>query len=169
MRNYEYASLLVDSLFSIKMAILEIKRTLELGVDTQEEADENLLHLKWFTDSYNDIVHEACTLLLKSREGIETPQEILDYLAYPPDTMFHPRGMNSTKHLFDENGEYIFDPPMVLVDKDFEAPIISEQENSQQDSKKDSEQHSEVYNGIMQGLQEAIEYNLKQKEKADGK
>ena len=169
MRNYEYASLLVDSLFSIKMAILEIKRTLELGVDTQEEADENLLHLKWFTDSYNDIVHEACTLLLKSREGIETPREILDYLAYPPDTMFHPRGMNSTKHLFDENGEYIFDPPMVLVDKDFEAPIISEQENSQQDSKKDSEQHSEVYNGIMQGLQEAIEYNLKQKEKADGK
>ena len=169
MRNYEYASLLVDSLFSKKMAILEIKRTLELGVDTQEEVDENLLHLKWFTDSYNDIVHEACTLLLKSREGIETPQEILDYLAYPPDTMFHPRGMNSTKHLFDGNGEYIFDPPMVLVDKDFEAPIISEQENSQQDSKENSEQHSEVYNGIMQGLQEAIEYNLKQKEKADGK
>ena len=51
---------------------------------------------------------------------------------------------------------------MVLVDKDFEAPIISEQENSQQDSKKDSEQHSEVYNGIIQGLQEALEYTLKQ-------
>ena len=177
MRNYEYASLLVDSLFSIKMAILEIKRTLELGVDTQEEVDENLLHLKWFTDSYNDIVHEACTLLLKSREGIETPQEILDYLAYPPDTMFHPRGMDSTKHLFDENGEYIFEPLTILGNKRFVRSLISEQENSQQNSKENSEQHSEVYNGIMQGLQEALEYTLKQmntdglkqKEDTDGK
>ncbi|MBR2503951.1 MAG: hypothetical protein IKB62_07500, partial [Oscillospiraceae bacterium] len=143
----------------------------------QEEVDENLLHLKWFTDSYNDIVHESCTLLLKSREGIETPREILDSLAYPPDTMFHPRGMNSTKHLFDENGEYIFEPLTILGNKRFVRSLISEQENSQQNSKENSEQHSEVYNGIMQGLQEALEYTLKQmntdglkqKEDTDGK